>query len=220
MKIINILQKILREQTVEPEKIDITAPASSTYVATQGEPKIGLELSDKTSKPTGVSDKLVEFVKKEEYFVPCVYDDANGTPCIKKDWKKCCLKGRTPSGIATIGYGTVYRPDGSKVKPSDKDITVEIATEYLKSTLDSIAKKLLLKYPNLTQQQLDGLSSLCYNVGFAGCTSKAPNLSAAIKKDPNSKTNPNIEPNFLDFTNTKRRTSEFSIYDDGNYQIV
>jgi hypothetical protein len=43
MKIINILQKILREQTVEPEKIDITVPASSTYVATKGEPKIGID---------------------------------------------------------------------------------------------------------------------------------------------------------------------------------
>jgi hypothetical protein len=49
MKIINILQKILMEQTVEPiepEKIDITAPASSTYVATQGEPKIAIDLDD------------------------------------------------------------------------------------------------------------------------------------------------------------------------------
>jgi GH24 family phage-related lysozyme (muramidase) len=216
MKIINILQKILKEQTVEPAAQDVT----STKYTEPDEPKIALDLPDETPTLTGVSNKLVEFVKKEEYFVPCVYDDKNGTPCIRKDWGKCCLKGRTPSGIATIGYGTVYRPDGSKVKPSDKDITIEVATEYLKSTLDNIAKKLLLKYPNLTQQQLDGLSSLCYNVGFAGCTSKAPNLSAAIKKDPNSKTNPNIKPNFLDFTNAKRRTSEFSIYDNGNYQIA
>lgn len=216
MKIINILQKILKEQTPEPAVQDGT----KTKYTKPDEPKIALDLPDDTTKPTGVSDKLVEFVKKEEYFVPCVYDDKNGSPCIRKDMTKCCLKGRTPTGIATIGYGTVYRPDGSKVKPSDKDITIEIATGYLKSTLDSISKKLITRYPNLSQQQLDGLSSLCYNVGYAGCTSKAPNLSASITKDPNSKTNPNIKTNFLDFTNIKRRTSEFSIYDDGNYQIA
>lgn len=166
---------------------------------------------------TGVSNKLVEYVKKEEFFVKCVYDDANGTPCIRKDFNACCLKGRKPKGIATIGYGTVYYPDGTKVTPSDKDVSIETATKYLKVTLDTIAKKLLKIYPNLNQQQLDGMASLCYNVGFAGCTSKAPNLSAAIKKNPNSKTNPKIKPNFLDFANAKRRTDEFGIYHSGNY---
>lgn len=178
------------------------------------------EMVQNNSTPTGVSDKLVEYVKKEEFFVKCVYDDKNGTPCIRKDFNACCLRGKTPKGIATIGYGTVYRPDGSKVKPNDKDISIETATEYLKSTLDTIAKKLLEKYPKLNQQQLDGLSSLCYNVGFAGCTTKAPNLSAAIKSNPDSKTNPKIQPNFLDFTNVKRRTNEFGIYHDGNYPIA
>ena len=166
---------------------------------------------------TGVSDKLVEYVKKEEFFVKCVYDDANGTPCIRKDFNACCLKGKKPKGIATIGYGTVYYPDGTRVSPSDKDISIETATKYLKVTLDTMAKKLLKIYPNLNQQQLDAMSSLCYNVGFAGCTSKAPNLSAAIKKDPNSKTNPKIKPNFLDFANADRRADEFGIYHDGNY---
>lgn len=169
---------------------------------------------------TGVSDKLVEFVKKEEIFVPCAYDDAKGTPCIRKDWNNCCLRGKRPNGIATIGYGTVYYPNEKKVTPNDKNITVDVATKYLKSTLDSIAKKLLTKYPKLTQTQLDGLSSLCYNVGVAGCTSKAPNLSAAIKKDPNPKTNPNIKPNFLDFANQKRRKKEYAIYSTGNYDIA
>jgi GH24 family phage-related lysozyme (muramidase) len=173
--------------------------------------------STSTGPATGVSDKLVEYVKQEEFFVKCVYDDANGTPCIRKDFNACCLKGRKPKGIATIGYGTVYYPDGTKVTPSDKDISIEVATRYLKVTLDTIAKKLLKVYPNLNQQQLDAMASLCYNVGFAGCTSKAPNLSAAIKKDPNSKTNPKIKPNFLDFANADRRADEFGIYHDGNY---
>jgi len=171
----------------------------------------------KTPTPTGVSDKLVDFIKKEEHFVPCVYDDNNGIPCIKKDWKNCCLKGKTPVGIPTIGYGTVYKPDGSKVNQSDSDITIEIALEYLKSSLNNLAKRLLKIYPNLNQQQLDALTSLCYNVGFAGCTTKAPNLSAAIKDNPDSKVNHNIKPNFLDFKNSKRRANEFAIYNDGIY---
>lgn len=178
------------------------------------------EISISTKIVTGVSDELVEFVKKEELFVPCVYDDAKGTPCIRKDWKNCCLKGNQPKGIATIGYGTVYYPNGTKVTPKDKDITITKATEYIKSTLNSIAKKLLDRYPKLSQTQLDGLASLCYNVGMAGCTSKAPNLSAAIKKDPNPKTNPKIKPNFLDFANQKRRQKEYAIYSSGNYDIT
>jgi GH24 family phage-related lysozyme (muramidase) len=169
---------------------------------------------------TGVSNKLVEFVKKEELFVPCVYDDAKGSPCIRKDYTNCCLRGKTPNGIATIGYGTVYYPNQTRVSPSDKNISIDTATKYLKSTLDSIAKKLLERYPKLTQSQLDGLASLCYNVGVAGCTSKAPNLSAAIKKDPNPKTNPKIKPNFLDFANQKRRQKEYAIYSSGNYDIA
>jgi GH24 family phage-related lysozyme (muramidase) len=169
---------------------------------------------------TGVSNKLVEFVKKEEIFVPCVYDDAKGSPCIRKDYVNCCLKGKRPVGIATIGYGTVYYPNQTKVSPSDKNISIETATKYLKSVLDSIGKKLLEKYPKLTQSQLDGLASLCYNVGMAGCTSKAPNLSAAIKRDPNPKTNPKIKPNFLDFANQKRRQKEYDIYSNGNYGIA
>ena len=54
MKIINILQKLIKEGDPEkkkpgepkPEKIDITAPASSTYVATPGEPQMALNMPD------------------------------------------------------------------------------------------------------------------------------------------------------------------------------
>lgn len=53
MKIINILQKLIKEGDPEkkkpgepkPEKIDITAPASSTYVATPGEPQMAVDIT-------------------------------------------------------------------------------------------------------------------------------------------------------------------------------
>lgn len=36
-----------------------------------------------------------------------------------------------PAGYATIGYGTVYRPDGRKVTMDDPPITKDIAAEWL-----------------------------------------------------------------------------------------
>lgn len=164
-----------------------------------------------------VSEKLIEFVKKEEFFVPCVYDDKKSAACLRGEWEKCCLRGRKAIGIPTIGYGIVYYPDGKKVQVTDPNISKDNATEMLKTKLNSFAIKIQEKYPNLKQNQLDAMTSLCYNVGFAGCTAKAPNLTAALKKDPNPVTNPNIEINFLDFANIKRRKKEFEIYSNGNY---
>lgn len=176
------------------------------------------ELPNKVQKPTGVSDKLVEFVKKEEFFVPCVYDDYKSNSCIRGEMKKCCLRGKKPTGKSTIGYGTVFYPDGKKVTPKDPDITKEKASNLLKVNLNKFAKKLISIYPNLKQHQLDGLTSLCYNTGLAGCTTKAPNLSNAITQNPDSTKNNEIMLNFLDFENKKRREKEFKIYHQGKYE--
>ena len=164
-------------------------------------------------KPTGVSDKLVNFVGNIEFFVPCVYDDAKGGKCVRGE-VDCCLKGRTPSGTPTIGYGTVYYPDGRKVTPKDPSITKDKAKVYLKTNLDKLANKLLALYPNLNQKQVDALSSLCYQVGFAGCTTKAPKLSSSLKINPNSNS---VKVNFLDFSHKDRREKEWKIYSQGIY---
>ena len=164
-------------------------------------------------KPTGVSNNLVNFVGNIEFFVPCVYDDAKGGKCVRGE-TDCCLKGRTPSGTPTIGYGTVYYPDGRKVSPKDPSITKDKAKQYLKANLDGLAKKLLALYPNLNQNQVDALSSLCYQVGFAGCTIKAPKLSTSLKINPNSSS---VKTNFLDFSHADRRAKEWKIYSQGIY---
>jgi len=166
-----------------------------------------------TQKPTGVSDNLVDFVGKIEFFVPCVYDDAKGGKCIRGE-SDCCLKGRTASGTPTIGYGTVYYPDGKKVTPKDPSITKDKAKVYLKTTLNKLAGKLLALYPNLNQKQVDALSSLCYQVGFAGCTTKAPKLSSSLTINPNSSS---VKINFLDFSHKDRREKEWKIYSQGIY---
>jgi len=165
-------------------------------------------------KPTGVSDKLVNFVGNIEFFVPCVYDDAKGGKCVRGE-VDCCLKGRTPSGTPTIGYGTVYYPDGKKVSPKDPSITKDKAKIFLKTNLDKLANKLLNLYPNLNQNQVDALSSLCYQVGFAGCTTKSPKLSNSLKTNPNSLNG--VKSNFLDFTHPDRRQKEWKIYSQGIY---
>jgi len=165
-------------------------------------------------KPTGVSDKLVNFVGNIEFFVPCVYDDAKGGKCVRGE-VDCCLKGKTPSGTPTIGYGTVYYPDGRKVTPKDPSITKDKAKVFLKTNLDKLANKLLNLYPNLNQNQVDALSSLCYQVGFAGCTTKAPKLSNSLKTNPNSLNG--VKSNFLDFTHPDRRQKEWKIYSQGIY---
>jgi len=156
--------------------------------------KASSEISKKNEKtnqkPTGVSDNLVNFVGNIEFFVPCVYDDAKGGKCIRGE-SDCCLKGRVPSGTPTIGYGTVYYPDGRKVSPKDPSITKDIAKTYLKTALNKLAGKLLAIYPNLNQKQVDALSSLCYQ---------------------NS-----VKINFLDFSHRDRREKEWKIYSQGIY---
>ncbi|CAB4130172.1 Glycoside hydrolase, family 24 [uncultured Caudovirales phage] len=177
--------------------------------------KILKPTKSKTSqKPTGVSDKLVNFVGNIEFFVPCVYDDDKGGKCVRGE-VDCCLKGRTPSGTPTIGYGTVYYPDGRKVTPKDPSITKDKAKVYLKTNLDKLANNLLNLYPNLNQNQVDALSSLCYQVGFAGCTTNAPKLSNSLKTNPNSLNG--VKSNFLDFTHPDRRQKEWKIYSQGIY---
>ena len=181
-----------------------------------GAKKIAKITKEKASNTVGsgtVSDKLVDFVGKIEFFVPCVYDDAKGGKCVRGE-VDCCLKGRTPSGTPTIGYGTVYYPDGKKVTPKDPSITKDKAKVYLKTTLNKLASKLLAIYPNLNQNQVDALSSLCYQVGFAGCTTKAPKLSSSLKINPNSNS---VKVNFLDFSHRDRREKEWKIYSQGIY---
>ena len=65
----------------------------------------------------------------------------------------------------SIGYGTRFYPDGTKVKLGDR-ISEEKALDYLWWDVRSIEKELnsMLKV-NLTQHQFDSLVSFCYNVG-------------------------------------------------------
>jgi lysozyme len=73
-----------------------------------------------------------------------------------------------PAGYPTIGYGTVNKPDGTKVAMSDSPISKETAEEWLVGELVSTymagvlrASPILLAYPNI----LGAITDFAYNLG-------------------------------------------------------
>jgi len=84
-----------------------------------------------------------------------------------------------PAGIPTIGYGSTYYEDGTKVTLKDKPITEQRATELLefianKTFSENINK--VVKVP-LNKNQFDALVSFSYNIG-----NKNFNWSTLLKK--------------------------------------
>ncbi|EPE9900512.1 lysozyme [Flavobacterium psychrophilum] len=70
------------------------------------------------------------------------------------------------AGIATIGYGNTFYPNGQSVKINDKPITIEKAVEIFKNVSDKFAVIVdhFIKVP-VNQNQFNALVSLCYNIG-------------------------------------------------------
>jgi lysozyme len=73
-----------------------------------------------------------------------------------------------PAGYPTIGYGTVYKPDGTKVTMEDKPITKETAETWLLNELRNNyvagvlkASPHLIAYPKI----LGALGDFAYNLG-------------------------------------------------------
>lgn len=73
-----------------------------------------------------------------------------------------------PAGYPTIGYGTVYKPDGSKVTLKDSPVSEEQAAQWLRSELINNymlgvlrASPMLVKYPRV----LAAITDFSYNLG-------------------------------------------------------
>lgn len=70
------------------------------------------------------------------------------------------------AGIPTIGIGSTYYEDGTKVTMKDKAITKERAIQLAKNVVKSfearVNKSILLP---MTQNQFDAMVLLCYNIG-------------------------------------------------------
>lgn len=89
-----------------------------------------------------------------------------------------------PAGYWTIGYGTVYKPDGSRVTPEDSAISKQLAENWLVSELEhNYMRGVLLRTPNLINYPgvLGAISDFAYNLGVARY--RASTLSKCISQE-------------------------------------
>lgn len=141
-----------------------------------------------------------------------------GINLIKK-YEGLSLKPYTcPAGLATIGYGATYYPNGIKVKLTDKPISEYQASTMLSNMLrhyevvvDSYTRD------DITQGQFDALVSFAYNCGVGNL--KGSTLLKKVNANPNDAT---IRAEFLKWNKgggkvlaglTKRRTDEADLYE-------
>jgi lysozyme len=120
-------------------------------------------------------------------------------------------------GIATIGYGNTFYPNGKKVEITDKEISKKEAIDMLTLVVDSFAKKLVpLIKKEINQNQFNALVSLAYNIGVS-----AFSKSTVLRLVNNNPSDGNIAKAFLMWNKqagkelpglTKRRIKESSIY--------
>jgi len=122
-----------------------------------------------------------------------------------------------PANVITIGYGSTYYEDGTKVKLTDPLITKERATELLEALLVSYERSVdSYCVDTINQNQFDALCSFAYNCGVGNL--KSSTLLKKVNKNPND---PTIKDEFLKWNKgggkvltglTKRRIEEAQLY--------
>lgn len=104
----------------------------------------------KSAKEYTVSDSAIEKLKKTEKFKSCPYDDG--------------------AGVWTIGYGSTYLENGSKVTSTTPCITTDQADAILRYKVKKefeVAVKNSVRVP-ITQSMYDAMVHMAYNVGGGG----------------------------------------------------
>jgi lysozyme len=142
-----------------------------------------------------VSKKGLEFIAKEEGLVLKPY--------------KCS------AGVPTIGIGSTYYEDGSKVKMTDKPITKERAYILFENVLKHYEMCVYAHTrDDINQNQFDALVSLCFNIGTG-----AFNKSTLVKKVNANPNDPTIGAAFEMWKNAggkpillNRRKREYQLY--------
>lgn len=108
------------------------------------------------------------------------------------------------SKVPTIGYGTTYYPDGTKVTLKDTSISEETAKEYFHTNLKSYARSVdnFLKRNNLekSDNQYGALVSLAYNCGAGVITSNGRSMNKALLK------NKGVDKAFMKYVKSRGRT--------------
>lgn len=130
---------------------------------------------------------------------------------------------KCPAGVWTIGIGTTFYPDGSKVKPGDS-CTVAQAYEYLRHELSMTEANVdSFTTDAVTQQQFDSLVSFAYNLGCGAL--KGSTLLKKVNHDPKD---PSIEAEFNKWVYAKgvklkglvrRRKAEAWLYFHGSLKF-
>jgi lysozyme len=73
-----------------------------------------------------------------------------------------------PARVPTLGYGTVYKPDGSKVKMSDAAISLKTAESWLANQLERECLPAAIRLsPTLVSREetLGAIADFIYNLG-------------------------------------------------------
>lgn len=94
--------------------------------------------------------------------------------------------------VATIGYGSTYYEDGTRVKLTDAPITKERALELFRNTLSTYERGVdSFTRDDISQNQFDSLTSFAYNLG-----TQALKGSTLLKKVNNNPNDPTIAAEF------------------------
>jgi len=89
--------------------------------------------------------------------------------------------------VPTIGYGSTFYADGSKVTMNDKPISKYLAFEMFKTIADKFALGVLkCVKKEINQNMLNSLVSLCYNIGISNFMNST--LLKKVNANPNDKT--------------------------------
>ena len=79
---------------------------------------------------------------------------------------------KCPAGVPTIGYGSTFYEDGTKVKMTDSPITEARGMDLLANVVNDFSKQVnkLIK-AEINQNQYDAIVDFAYNVGVANLAS-------------------------------------------------
>jgi lysozyme len=121
------------------------------------------------------------------------------------------------ASVPTIGYGSTYYENGTKVKLTDAPITKERADTLFQTVADDFAKRIvpLIKKP-VTQNQFNALVSFAFNLGVRALQNST--LLRLVNINPNDA---NISKEFLKWNKaggrvlqglTNRRIKESALY--------
>jgi lysozyme len=139
----------------------------------------------------------------------------NGLDFIAKEEGVVLKPYKCSAGVPTIGIGSTYYEDGTKVKMTDAPITKERAYTLFENVLKHYEMCVYTcTRDDINQNQFDALVSLAFNIGTNAL--KKSTLIKRVNKDPKGN---DIEAAFLMWKNAggkpillNRRKREYALY--------